>query len=109
MYTGIVLFRYDNVVFDDRERVHADRLQGTDEIQEKKKISWEKQTQVMTKLRTLTVKTSCFSQQTGWKLRIQSKKVSVIHFSEGVKYYMERLRVLANSEMVETSDKMSKG
>ena len=27
-------------------------------------------------------------------LGIQSKKVSVIHFGEGVKYYMERLRVL---------------
>ena len=27
-------------------------------------------------------------------LGMQSKKVSVIHFNEGVKYYMERLRVL---------------
>ena len=44
-------------MINDRERVHADRLQGTDEIQEKKQFSWEKQTQVMTKLRTLTVKT----------------------------------------------------
>ena len=42
MYTCIVLFRYDNVVFNDRERIHADRLQGTDEIQEKKQFSWEK-------------------------------------------------------------------
>ena len=34
-----------NVVFSDRERVHADHLQGTNEIQEKKQFSWEKQRQ----------------------------------------------------------------
>ena len=43
---SIVLFHYDNVVFIDTARLHADRLRGTDEIQDKRKkqFSWEKQT-----------------------------------------------------------------
>ena len=48
----MVLFRCDNDVFNDRVRLHVDRLRGTDEIQDEEKLRWEKQTQVMTKLRT---------------------------------------------------------
>ena len=56
VYTCIVWFRlgfhYHNVVFNDRVRLHADRLQGIDEIQDEEQFSWEKQTQTMTKLKT---------------------------------------------------------
>ena len=57
----MVLFRFDNVIFNDRIRLHADRLRATDEMQDEEKFSWEKQTQVMTKLRTLMNSEDFFS------------------------------------------------
>ena len=38
VYTRLVLFRCDNVVFNDRIRLHADGLRGTDEIQDEETI-----------------------------------------------------------------------
>ena len=38
VYTCIVLFRYDNIVFDDKARLHSDRLRGTDEIRDEETI-----------------------------------------------------------------------
>ena len=38
VYTWIGLFRYDNVFFNDRVRLHVDRLRGTNEIQDEETI-----------------------------------------------------------------------
>ena len=70
--------------------VHADHLRGTGEIQDEEKFSCEKQTQVMTRLRTWTASEDFKFYPADWILQIQLKKVSVIHFSEGVNTYYWR-------------------
>ena len=67
----------------------------------KKQFNWEKQTQVMTKLRTWTVKTFYPAD----RIPSQSKKVSVIHFNwmkarVTIKYYTWEVTCV-NSERVE--------
>ena len=76
-----------NVVFNDRERVYADRLRGTDEIQDEEKIQLGEANTSNDEAENMNSEAYFLVGRLKIANSVEEPEVSVIHFNEGVKYY----------------------